>query len=544
MANQLRYWSSVKVNSRFIQLRTSSIGEPTEIIMKSKILAATTSAIITASLVGCATKPFEEDLVYKPLHADQTRVIPEASSTYIREVTPEEELMFRKVSLVGSVALIDALRSKLPNLTLKPLDEGVDMAKVINVYANDMFVKDYLEYLGSLSGYDVSFNKGALEIRSFISNEWNLAAFSSKRDVSLEVGASLGSGGGDSESGSEGNENSLSLEFDKDEWEDIIKGAQELLGGGSQSNAVVDTSMLKTTLTPFVNGVRSIGIISAGGAPNKMKALDSYLKNISTLGTKQVNIAVQAYDVTLNDSRGTGINWNELANIGGTLNGNPLGFGFESAPNQAVLDNTLFESTITYEGSQGKATAILNFLSSYGEVELLNQPNVTVRNGTYAYLHTGREIGFVAEVEIAEDNNSATAAPKIERIRVGVTLAVTPRILDDNRVLLDIWPVISDLDDSTDDQLFVIETEDGPDIPVTSPKIVLQELSTQVITESGEPIQMGGFIRRSIAKQLQDLPWKNRVTGKLLSPIFSSKANELQRQELVLMVTPTIIDDV
>lgn len=511
--------------------------------MKSKILVASSSAIITTLLVGCATKPFEKDLVYKPLQAEQTIVIPESSSTYIREVTPEEEMMYRKVSLVGSVALIDALRSKMPNMTLKPLDEGVDMAKSINVYANDMFVKDYLEYLGSLSGYDIQLSGNALEIRSFISKEWNLAAFSSKRDVSLNVGAALGSGSGGSGGSSGGNENSLSLEFDKDEWEDIVKGAESLLGSGG-SKAVVDVSMAKTSLTPFVNSVRSIGIISAGGSPNKMKALDGYLKNISTLGTKQVNIAVQAFDVTLNDSRGTGIDWKSLSNIGGTLNGNPLDFSFTSSPNSSVLSNTLFESTVGYTGSQGQAEVILNFLSSYGEVELLNQPNVTVRNGAYAYLHTGQEIGFIGEVQIAEDNNSVAAAPKIERIRVGVTLAVTPRILDDNRVLLDIWPIVSSVDDSNPDILFVIKGEDGESVPITSPKIILQELSTQVITESGEPIQMGGFIRRSIAKQLQDLPWQNRITGKLLSPIFSSKANELQRQELVLMVTPTIIDDV
>ena len=503
--------------------------------MKSKLIKVLSMSVLILSIVGCAIKPFEENLKFESLMSEKRPLIPAISEIYIREVTPDEDVLREKVSLAGNVTLIDALRSKLPNLTLKPLDSGVDLAKTVNVFANAMLVKDYLEYLGALTGYEIVFHNNSLEIRSYIRKDWNLAAFASKRDVTLSVGTSLGGGTGDR--GSSGSDSSVSHSFNDDEWVSIIEGAQHILGSNESKKTKNSTKV--EALRPFISGVRSIGIVSAGGAPNRMNALDSYLSNIAYLGTRQVNISVQAFDVTLNDSRGMGIDWNSLSALNGSLNGNSVDFDFSSSPNSKVLDNSLFSTRISYTGSQGRGDALLNFLSNFGEVELLNQPNVTVRNGSYAYLHTGEEIGFLGEIKIAEDNNSAIAAPTIERIRVGVTLAVTPRVLDDNRVLLDIWPVVSSLDDSTTEPIFVV---DG--IPITSPKIILQELSTQVITESGVPIQMGGFIRRSIAKQLQNLPWRHRITGKLLSPIFSSESNELRRQELVLMVTPTIIDGV
>lgn len=541
--------------------------------MNTSLKFALISGVITTMLTGCATKPFEEELVYKPLHSERRQVIPESTDLYIREVTPEEEILSRRVSLVGNVALIDALRSKLPNLTLKPMDKGVDLAKEVNIYANRVLVKDYLASLGALTGYDIVINKDAVEIRSFLRREWNMAAFASKRMAAYSVGSSLAGTLDDEEgSGSDSNEiknsSAVTLVSMEDDWQTIMNGARSILGASSDSNDASQSSQASggtnivfsgstptldtgnsssdsdkedpNLIKPYVSGVRSLGLIAAGGEPNRVEILDSYFSNLREMGEQQVNISVQAYNVTLNDSRGTGIDWGNLSNIGGTLNGNDLGFGFSSSPNSSVLKDSLFETGISFEGSQGKGNAILNFLSSYGEVELLNQPNLTVRNGAYSYIHTGEEIGYVAEVKTTITQTASSTGVEIERLKLGVTLAVTARVLDDERILLDIWPVVSSLDDQSEDKIFQLSSE-GEDISLESPEVLLQELSTQVIAQNGVPIQMGGFIRRSIAKKLQDLPWRNRLTGKLLSPIFSSKVNELKREELVLLVTPTIV---
>ncbi|MCG8534847.1 MAG: type II and III secretion system protein, partial [Pseudomonadales bacterium] len=166
------------------------------------------------------------------------------------------------------------------------------------------------------------------------------------------------------------------------------------------------------------------------------------------------------------------------------------------------------------------------------------QPNVTVRNGTYAYISTGEEFTFIGEVETRElSNGNQTVTPQLSSVRVGVTLAVTPRILGDGRIMLDIWPVISSvsgLKEYTITDTFRFEV----------PDVALNELSTEVITESGKPIQLGGFIRRSIEANLQDLPWKDRVTQTTINPIFRSENNKLDRRELVLTVTPTIVEGV
>lgn len=481
------------------------------------------SFVISLPVVSCAVTPHSEQMKYKPLQEDATPTVVDHRSTYVREVTPEESFQSNRISFVGEVALIDAIRKQLPGVGVMPADANVDMSRSVSVYARNMSATDFLEYLSSITGYDIKFEKGQIVIRSFVRKEWNMAIFSSKRNVNLQVGKAFSSEVG-------GANNTFNGKFSDDEWNIVIKGAERILG-------TTNTASKKGELTPFVHGVRSIGLLSAGGEPHKIKALDEFISSIVARGSKQINISVQAYEVLLDDKRGAGINWQQLTSIGGTLNGNPFNVGLETSDVNNIGE--LFKSVVTYENGEGvTASAMFNFLSTFGEVELLNQPNVTVRNGTYAYISAGDEITYVGEVQIEDENNSDDdkVTVKVESVRVGVTLSVAPRILDDGKILLEIWPSISSADLS---EKFTLGNNN-----MTLPKIELQELATEVITESGRPVQLGGFISRKISKSLSELPWREKITGKMLNPLFKSEKADLERSELVLTVTPTIVEGV
>lgn len=507
-----------------------------------------TAAIALSLVAGCAVTPFSEEEKHKPLQASPSSLEVESSATYLREVTPEENILRQKVSLTGTLPLVDALRKQLSGVAIVPGDQNVDLARPVQVFAQDMYLGDYLDSLESITGYDLELKNGVLTIRSFLQKEWNLATFASKRAVNLKVGSSLKQGrSGDSSSANSSSsgssdDNSITGSFGDDEWTIIVTSAQQILGTTQTSSASGQQDLQQ----PFVQAVRSVGSLNVGGPAARVKALDSFLTNLKTQGMRQVNINVQAYDVALRDQRGFGIDWTKLASVDGSINGNDFNVGISSV-NQVLNEaDEMFKATVDYTSSSVEASALLNFLSLYGDVELLNQPNVTVRNGSYAYISTGEEFSFVGQITRESQLNSQTdgtivtdqevTAVEIESIRVGVTLAVTPRILDDGRIMLDIWPVISS-QTGTDEFTVAGDT-------FTNPRIALSELSTEVITHSGRPIQLGGFIRKSIAKKLQELPWKDRITNTLVSPIFRSEKNELDRRELVLTVTPTIVDGV
>ena len=516
--------------------------------MQFNLKVASSSFVLASLLAGCAVTPYNEEEKYQPLQDKPTQLVVERSDTYVREVTPEEAIFNRKVSFSGKVALIDAIRKQFEDVNIVPGDQNVLLNKEISVFAQGMYLKDYLDYLESVTGYNIEYSRGVVTVRSFVRKEWNVAAFASHRTVKLKVGSTFNTestttqSDGESTSTKGGNDNKIESNYNDDEWGILVSGARDILNFKKDdgSSATEEDDGL---LSPYVQAIRSVGTISVGGQANRVNALDEFISNLVERGQRQVNINVQAYDVTLNDDRGAGIDWTQLALKDATINGNPLDFSLNSifttdgSKNVVNQNNGLFEANVGYSSDSVDANAIVRFLSEYGEVELLTQPNVTVRNGSYAYISTGEELTFIGEIETERgDNNNDRTTATLSSVRVGVTLAVTPRVLGDGRIMLEIWPVISSVSGNT--------TFSFEGLSYDVPNIALNELSTEVITESGKPIQLGGFIRRSVAKSLQDLPWKDKVTQSLVNPLFRSESNELSRRELVLTVTPTIVEGV
>ena len=143
---------------------------------------------------------------------------------------------------------------------------------------------------------------------------------------------------------------------------------------------------------------------------------------------------------------------------------------------------------------------------------------------------------MIGGFEQAQDvNGNVTQTPIFDRIQVGVTLQVSARVLDDERLMLDIVPVVSSI---SGEDAFTI---DGNDFSI--PRTALQQLTTQVIARSGRPIKLGGLITRKIASELSGLPFRDSL-GNAFNFLFDSEQNELEKRELVLVVTPQIIEEV
>ncbi len=135
-----------------------------------------------------------------------------------------------------------------------------------------------------------------------------------------------------------------------------------------------------------------------------------------------------------------------------------------------------------------------------------------------------------------DEFGNVTVTPKLARLKIGVTLSVTVRILEDDRLLVDIMPVISNL--NAPDVVRVGE------ISFETPRVALKEFSTQLITTSGNSVHLGGLISERMSKAMEQLPWQNIFTRNVINPITQNLNNELERRELVLVVTPTLIEGV
>ncbi|PCJ34468.1 MAG: hypothetical protein COA99_14590, partial [Moraxellaceae bacterium] len=160
--------------------------------MKLRFKPLLISLAVSTAIGGCAITPHSQKIKYEPLLANEVTFVPESKATYVREVTPDEESLRLKVSYVGTVTLIDAIREQLPKLNIIPTDSNVNLLKKVSIYANKMPLEDYIDYLSALTAYDISLKNNNIMISSFVEKQWNLALFSSKRNVSLKAGAAIG----------------------------------------------------------------------------------------------------------------------------------------------------------------------------------------------------------------------------------------------------------------------------------------------------------------------------------------------------------------
>lgn len=539
------------------------------LLKKSRL---TLAIAIAVGLGGCAHQfDIDPENQYSDLSPGREAKMQAArGTTFVREIKTEDLAMERPVFLTGpGLPLRSVLQEVLPGYSIIPRG-AVDLNSTIDVSSQGMSLKDFIEYVEGTRDLSIKLDGRRVYVSDFETKQWNLAAFATTRKIDSIVtskqsrGAKAGDDQQEEESQTTGS--SIGVNISEDEWKTIMEGSRRILGapkpdekgssnasGGSGGMPPATaqfpdgSTMAGLNFGPsveqiakplndgrqaFIEGIRSVGVVTAGGKPSQMRILDHYLKKAVADATKIVNVQVQAYDVVLKNGKQKGVNWDALKL--GSISGNLFNVGMNNT-SQILTGGGFWNFTGSYSGDRGSAKAFLSFLETFGRVELQDQPNMTVRNGVPAQIYAGEELTYISDVEQSQDvNGNATVTPKLARLKVGVTLAVTVRVLEDEQLLVDVTPVISNL--NTYDTIAI------GDYSFDTPRIALKEFSTQLICNSGESVHMGGLITEKLSNSLERLPWQNTFTKALINPLFQNLNNQLERRELVLVVTPTLIE--
>ena len=163
----------------------------------------------------------------------------------------------------------------------------------------------------------------------------------------------------------------------------------------------------------------------------------------------------------------------------------------------------------------------LDLMLTEGHAHLLSSPNLVTQPGIEATFLVG------GEIPIPISNGLGTVS--INYKEFGVKLDVTPTILGNGSVEAKISPEISDLDFA-----------DGIQINgFTIPALKESKLSTDVITQNGESIVMGGLLRRQEQKNVTKFPILGDIP--ILGALFRSVSYLKQDTDVVFVMTPTIV---
>ena len=417
-------------------------------------------------------------------------------------------------SPIGIVAAIDFAD---PTLSISP-DANVDLSKKFIVNFKNQTLASYFEYLKNITGYQLELVGSIVYIRSIQSKTWNLQSLSAQENQTLSS-ARVNVGSED--------EDAPVAVNNKSSWEEIVNHVKAIMNRGELSTTAQKNLKKSFTAASVVTNNQQLGTISAIGTPQKISLVDDWIDNLINASNRQVHLQVQILDVTVDESVGRGIDWNLISK-------QSSGFQIDNSAGQ-VIDAAGIISIGTPAGAVidlGKRITLdvmLNLLSKQGRVRVDNQINVTTRNGREAYITTGDEFSFTSKILATPDiNGIVTTTAEIERMNVGVDMRVTPKILPDNRIVINVVPVISSLKSFT--------TLDSGGEEFKTPNIGLQKLATQVIVENGKTIHLGGLVASKVANAAKGLPG-----GGFMDLFFKGSQKSLERREIVILITPTIV---
>lgn len=203
------------------------------------------------------------------------------------------------------------------------------------------------------------------------------------------------------------------------------------------------------------------------------------------------------------------------------------------------------DSTGIFQLINSKIRLRLQLLEEQGKVQTLARPMVLASNNEPARLFIGEEVVLITgATSETTTNNDGPAITRIttqtEQRDVGTILVVHPRINADRTVTLTIDQENSRrVRGGTTIPLAVGDNRilDYPIDTVDTATIQVAALARDKLT-----IAVGGMIRQDRSDTLQQVPGLAKVPG--LGMLFSRKVESEKRSELVLLITPHILDTV
>jgi len=204
--------------------------------------------------------------------------------------------------------------------------------------------------------------------------------------------------------------------------------------------------------------------------------------------------------------------------LGNPINNNFLGSLGHLIPGQfAILSVPQFSATLTA-------------LNEDSDAEFLANPRVVTADNQQAKIEVLRNQP-VPQLNFNEQTATAVFGGFQDKT-FGNTLIVRPSINKDNFITLAVKPEISN---KVADFHFVFNGAD-----VTSPIIDKRTLDSNVLIKSGDTLALGGLLSDQVSKARTKVP----VLGDIpfIGYAFQSHDNERQKRNLLIFVTPTIID--
>jgi MSHA biogenesis protein MshL len=346
-------------------------------------------------------------------------------------------------------------------------------------------------------------------------------------------------------------------EQQSDFWVDLRAALATIVGPGEGRSVVV---------TP------QAGVVVVRALPGELRAVESYLRATRLAVERQVMLEAKIVEVALSSSYQSGINWAAFSSGGGSIGqvspgtilqprgpGNRIqatGFGgvtsnadgtrtvtgaaFHSFPGRDLVNNTITGGNVFGLAlNSSNFAALLTFLETQGNVQVLSSPRLATINNQKAVLKVGTDEFFVTNVSTTSTTTGtstvSTPTVTVQPFFSGIVLDVTPQIDQDGNIILHIHPAVSEVTES----VRVLNLGGGvDDIRLPLAKSTVNETDTIVRVSDGNIVAIGGLMSLALRDNRGGLPG---VSEGGIGDLARNTDRSMTKREIVILLKPTVI---
>ncbi len=253
--------------------------------------------------------------------------------------------------------------------------------------------------------------------------------------------------------------------------------------------------------------------------------LESLLKSLDIVPL-QVHVEATIVEVTLTGDLKYGLQWFFKTHHGSKRGIGSLDGSLDSATSSGL--GTFFPGfNWSIIDSADKVRAVLSVFAGDTSVNVLSAPSVMVLDNHEATIQVGDQVPVATQQQQSTDVTS-TVINSIQYRDTGVMLTVKPRVNPGGLVTMEINQEVSSVSKTDSSNL-------------DSPTIQTRKISSTVAINGGESIVLGGLIRDEGSNGQSGIPGLYKLP--VIGALFGETTNTSRRTELVVVLTPSVIEN-
>ena len=335
----------------------------------------------------------------------------------------------------------------------------------------------------------------------------------------------------------------ISTENNNDFWGELRETLNAIVGSDANRRVIVNPLS---------------GVIAVRGFPHDIRNAENYLRMTQLIIERQVMIEAKIIEVQLSDSYSSGVNWSVFRGTNGRLSGGQLSPGTSLSPIGEIssvagpagaLTSTAGSDIVTAANNPGSIfglafqahnfAALLQFLESQGNVQVLSSPRIATINNQKAVLKVGTDEFFVTSIttNTTTGTGGTTNSPSIgvQPFFSGIALDVTPQIDENDSIILHLHPSVSVVAEKQKN--VNLGSLGNFQLPLAASTV--NESDSVVRVQDGNIVAIGGLMKQQQSGNSSGLPGAHDQP--VVGGLFGQKATSSQKSELVILLKPTII---